>query len=46
MIPVDKQKIIVKLTLTIPTDVPIILVNEVIDIQPVVALKITKILSM
>ena len=46
MIPVDKEKIIVKLTLAIPTDVPIILVNEIIDIQPVVALKIIKILSM
>ena len=32
MIPVDKEKIKVKLALTIPTDVPITLVNEIIDI--------------
>ena len=46
MIPVNKEKIKVKLALTIQTDVPITLVNEVIDIPLVVALKIIKILSM
>ena len=46
MIPVDKEKIDVKLELTILTDVPVTLLNEVIDIPLVVALKITKILSM
>ena len=46
MIPVDKEKIKVKRALTIPTDVPITLVNEVIDIPLVVALKIIRILSM
>ena len=45
MIPVDKEKTKVKLTLTIPTDVAIILVNKKIDIPLVVALKIIKILS-
>ena len=46
MIPVDKEKVKVKLALTIPTDVPITLVNETIDIPLVVALKTIKILSM
>ena len=46
MIPVDKEKIKVKLALTIPTDVPITLANEIIDIPLAVALKIIKILSM
>ena len=46
MIPVDKEKINVKLALNIPTDVPITLVNKIIDIPLVVALKIIKILSM
>ena len=46
MIPVNKEKIKVKLTLTIPTDVPITLINEIIDIPLVVALKIIKIVSM
>ena len=45
MIPVDKEKTKVKLALTIPTDVLITLVNEIIDIPLVVALKINKILS-
>ena len=45
MIPADKEKIKVKLALTIPTDVPITLANEIIDIPQVVALKIIKILS-
>ena len=44
MIPVDREKIKVKLVLTIPTDVPITLLNKIIDIPLVVALKI--ILSM
>ena len=46
MIPVDKEKIKVKLVLTIPTDVPITLVNEIINIPLVAALKMIKILSM
>ena len=45
MIPVVTEKNKVKLALTIPTDVPITLVNETIDIPPVVALKIIKTLS-
>ena len=44
MIPVDKEKIKVKLALVIPTGAPIAVVNEIIDIPPVVALK--NILSM
>ena len=46
MILVNKEKIKVKLALVIPTDAPISVVNEIIDIPPVVALKIIKILSM
>ena len=46
MISVDKEKIKVKLVRTIPTDVPITLVNEIIVIPLVVALKIMEILSM
>ena len=46
MIPVDKEKIKVKLAVVIPTGVPITLVNEIIDIPQVLALKIIKILSM
>ena len=46
MIPVDKEKIKVKLALTIPTDVPIALVNKIINIPLFIALKIIKILSM
>ena len=46
MIPVDKEKIKLKLALTVPTDVPITLVNKIIDIPLVVALEIIKILSM
>ena len=46
MIPVDKEKIKVKLALTIPTNVPITPVNEIIDIPLVVVLKIIKFLSM
>ena len=39
MIPVVKEKIKVKLALIIPTDSPIVLVNEIIDKPLVVALK-------
>ena len=46
MIPVDREKIKVKLAFAIPTGAPITLVNEIIDIPPVVAFKIIKILSM
>ena len=46
VIPVVREKIKVKLALTIPTGAPIILVNEIIDTPPVVALKTIKILSM
>ena len=42
IIPVAKEKTKVKLALAIPTGAPIILVNEIIDTPPVVALKITK----
>ena len=46
-IPVVKEKIKVKLALTIPTDSPIVvLVNEIIDTPLVVALKTINILSM
>ena len=44
-IPVVREKIKVKLVLAIPTCAPIILVNEIIDTPPVVALKKIKILS-
>ena len=44
-IPVVKEKIKVKLALTIPTDLSIVLVNEIIDTPLVVALKTIKILS-
>ena len=46
MIPVDRQKMKVKLALAIPTGAPIAVVNKIIDIPPVFALKIIKILSM
>ena len=46
MIPVVKEKIKVKLALTITTDSPIVvLVNEIIDTPLVVALKTIKIVS-
>ena len=45
MIPVVKEKIKVKLALTILTDVPIVLVKEIIDTPLVVALKTINILS-
>ena len=44
-IPVVKEKINIKLALAVPTGAPIILVNEIIDTPPVVALKTIKILS-
>ena len=46
MIPVVIENIKVKLALTIPTGKAIVLVNEKIDIPPVVALKTINILSM
>ena len=39
MIPVVREKIKIKLALAIPTGAPILVVNEIIDIPPVVALK-------
>ena len=44
-IPVVKEKIKVKLALTIPTDLPIVLVNEIIDTPLVVVLKTINVLS-
>ena len=46
VIPVEREKIKVKLALAIPTGAPTILVNKQIDTPPVVALKRIKILSM
>ena len=40
VIPVVREKIKVKLALAIPTGAPAIVVNEIIDIPPVAALKI------
>ena len=45
MIPVAREKIKVKLALAIPTGAPIV-VNEIIDIPPVVALRTINILFM
>ena len=45
MIPVVKEKIKVKLALIIPTELSIVLVNEIIDTPLVVALKTINILS-
>ena len=42
-IPVAREKIKVKIALAIPAGAPIILVNEIIDTPPVVALKTIKI---
>ena len=44
-IPVAKERIKVRLALTIPTGAPIILVNEIIDTPLLVALKTIKTLS-
>ena len=41
-IPVVREKIKVKLALAIPTNAPIILVNEIIDTSPLAALKTIK----
>ena len=46
MIPVVREKIKVKHALAIPTGAPIVVVNEIIDIPPVAALKMIDILSM
>ena len=46
VIPVDREKIKVKLALAIPTGAPTILVNEQIDTPLVVALITIKILPM
>ena len=46
MIPVVIEKIKLKLALAIPTGAPLAVVNEIIDIPPVAALKIIKILCM
>ena len=46
MIPVVIGKIKVKLGLAITTGAPIVVVNKIIDIPPVVALKTINILSM
>ena len=43
MIPVAREKIQVKFALAIPTGAPIVVVNELINIPPVVALKTIKI---
>ena len=45
-ISVVREKIKVKLALAIPTGAPTILVNEIIDTPPLVALKTIKTLSM
>ena len=45
-VPVVKEKIKVKLALTIPTGAPIMLVNEIIVTLPIVALKAIKNFSM
>ena len=45
MIPVVREKIKVKVALPIPTGAPIVVVNQIIDIPPVVALRTIKILS-
>ena len=39
MIPVVIEKIKIKLGLAIPTAAPIVVVNKIIDIPPVIALK-------
>ena len=41
-IPVDREKNRVRLVLAIPTGVPAIVVNEIIDTPPLVALKTIK----
>ena len=46
VIPGIREKIKVKLALAIPTGAPIILVKEIIDTSPLVALKTIKTLSL
>ena len=46
VIPVDREKLKVKLALAIPTGASTILVNKQIDTPPVVAFKTIRILSM
>ena len=46
MISVVIEKFKVKLALAIPTGAPIVVINEIIDIPPVVALRTINILSM
>ena len=46
VVPVDREKMKVKVALAIPTGAPTILVNEEIDTLPVVALETINILSM
>ena len=45
-IPVVREKIKVKIALAIPTGAPKIIVNEIIDTPPLIALKTIKVLSM
>ena len=45
MIPVVIEKIKVKLALAVATGAPLVVVNEIIDIPPVVALRTINILS-
>ena len=45
MIPVAREKIKVKLAIIMSTGAPIAVVNEIIDIPPVVALKTINVLS-
>ena len=46
IVPLARQKIKVKFALPIPASAPTIVINEIIDTPPVVALKTVKILSM
>ena len=46
IVPLVRQKIKVKFALPIPASAPTIVINEIIDTPPVVALKTVKILSM
>ena len=46
IIPIVKEKIIVKLAFAIPTGAPITVVKQIIDTPPLVANKTTKVLSM
>ena len=46
IIPVVREKVKVKIALTISTGAPIILANEIIDTPPLVALKTIKTLPM